>query len=156
MKSKTKGFTLIELLIMITVIGSVVYFGERFLSQSRARAHLRQETGILQNLIKIGQATAITRQKTVVLCPSLDRKTCHNQWVGGYLLHIPSTGEKVSYQQRFHRNIQVHWSGVRGQNKLIFTPNLAQAMNNGTMEITKPGVGTQKLVLNRLGQVRLA
>ena len=48
---KSKGFTLIELLIMITAIGAVVYFGERFLSQSRARAHLRQETGILQNLI---------------------------------------------------------------------------------------------------------
>ncbi|MSP53545.1 MAG: prepilin-type N-terminal cleavage/methylation domain-containing protein [Gammaproteobacteria bacterium] len=160
---KKSGFTLIELLVVVSIVAILtaiaIPFGKQFLQQQ----HSTNAQQTFTSMIQFAQQAAANENTFVSICPTLDHKTCMNDWVqekivfvGLYNKSKPDAEKKVlrifpAVQQgtlkvgaRGAKNTPIAWR---------FAAHDLNQNQNGSFTYCLDGVGW-KIVINRLGRMR--
>jgi type IV fimbrial biogenesis protein FimT len=95
--SSCAGLTLIELLITLAIGAisltlAIPAMGGLIGNNARTSA-----INTLVSHIQLARSEAITRGERIILCPSIDNKTCYNSttWNDGYILAVDKNGNKT-------------------------------------------------------------
>ena len=158
------GFTLIELLVVMSIVAilaaMVIPFGTQFMRQQQVR--MAQQT--FTSMIQFAQQAAAAENTFVTSCPTLDHKTCINDWlqekmvfVGLYDKTKPAIEKKILrvFPATERGTLKV---GARGAKDTPISWRFAahdlNQNQNGSLSYCLDGVGW-KIVINRLGRMRV-
>jgi type IV fimbrial biogenesis protein FimT len=160
---KKSGFTLIELLVGMIIVAILttiaIPFGKQFLQQQRT-TNAQQ---IFTSMIQFAQQTAVSENTFVSICPTLDHKSCSNDWlqekivfVGLYDKNKPVTDKKILrvFPATTQGTLKV---GARGAKDTPISWRFAahdlNQNQNGSFNYCLDGQGW-KIIINRLGRMR--
>lgn len=145
-----KGFSLIEVLMVLLLIALLCSFGLPFSSnwyQTQLGLVMVQD---IKQAIHQATADALRFNEPLKLMPILG-----DNWSSGLVLRLERTGD-IQYQWQWKdTGYQVHWHGFQSNEYLRFAPDLNQSVLNGYFFIENVSHQGIKLVVNRLGRVRL-
>jgi len=159
--SHDAGFTLLELLITLAIIAillSLTTMGlQSFFLKNQHTASVNQ----LLNALSFARHSAITRHMPVSLCPTIDKKTCHNEWNQGYMVFLYRTSinpvnakDILAVYSRTTDTLNI----TNSRALITFQANGQSPASNSTFIFstshTEPAI-TTKIILNNSGRVTL-
>ncbi len=125
--------------------------------------HQKNQVQVIQDDIKsairFGTSEALISGNNLILTPLKNS----NDWSDGILLFVDNTKHRYTPDVKLLRewrwqspNVRVIWQGFQSNNYLLFSSDISQNAMNGYFEISSKTQQPVKLVINRLGRVRLA
>lgn len=152
------GFTLLELLVCLSLVAIVFFFALPFGASLHHKNQLETLIDSVSNGITIAKTQALARGETLVLSPLNDS----TDWSQGMWLfvdnqqHTYRPGAKLLYEWHWQaEGVSMIWHGFQSDNYLLFTPDIARNTVNGYFLIKHGHQPPIKLVVNRLGRVKL-
>jgi len=154
-----KGFTLLELVITLLILMSVFLIFLPLGGSFFNRNSLEHRTNIIIQAIKYAKNKSQIDGKAMVLSELAE----NDGWVHGMQLFIDNTGN-----YRFGRGDQllkkwtwddkitkVEWHGFSSDHYLLFNNAVQNSAVNGYFALKESGKVKSKIILNRLGRVRV-
>ena len=87
---RTLGFTLTEMVVTVTILSIIVTFAIPAFHHLLASWESNQTIRILTMNIQKAKTDAQIHHKNVIICPSQDLESCHNDWNTGFISFIDS------------------------------------------------------------------
>lgn len=95
MKTNYHGFTLLNLLITLTIIGILSTAGipslQTALNHQQAKSHYEQ----LFTLIQFTRIQSVNYRGQVILCPTLNRRDCINDWNQELMVFVDNNDDEI-------------------------------------------------------------
>lgn len=147
------GFTLYELMISLAIIIITVLISTSFYSNFIQRNILEERLNTLTTAIKFSQNMAIIKQQTLLLKPLSEA----NGWGKGMQLVCDGTMDNRPlrvWRWPINKPIDIKWQGLH-KHGLLFNANLNKSMLSGTFLLQQNKITKKKVIINRLGRVRV-
>lgn len=160
------GYTLTELLITIALLALLLQTATPPLTRLLAAWQRDQVTRTLIDHLALARSAAVHGSRKVVVCSSVDGRSCApasiREWTSGWLVfqdldddnQFGANDKLIALSQGAHgiRSVQ----GSANVQRFVFLPTGMLAYGMSTLEIV-PRIGeTQKIIVNRIGRVRLS
>lgn len=115
------GLSLLELLMTIAILGVLVRIGVPSWRHWINTNHIEITQAELIRNLQFARQIAMEKKEKVIICPSVDNKSCSENWTSPYVIGLAEDGLVVS--QKLER-VGVRWRGNLGWNKqLTFLPS---------------------------------
>lgn len=164
MRIMQAGFTLIELSVATAILGILASIAlgpfAGMIEHHRATAAVES----LQSHMALARTTAITYNRSVVLCPSRDGRTCSNDtdWSGGWLLFIdqnrnrqPDPGDEILRKDLRTNDGSLRIASSGGRRQLRYRADGSSAGTNLTLSICgRSGKLLDQIIVNNVGRPR--
>lgn len=160
------GFTIVELVVATAILAILIQLAVPQLSQILANWQRDQVTRSMTDHLMLARSEAIRWSQRVVMCNSEDGRQCapsaNKEWRSGWLVfrdvdgngQFDNTDKLVAIYQAT-ANVQ----SIRGNallQRFVFMPTGMMASGMATIEIV-PRMGiSQKIIVNRIGRIRLS
>lgn len=162
-----QGFTLVELLICLAILSILLSLTNPGFSQWLQRYQADKVINELVRAISLARATAITSNKMVTLCRSMDGQNCGGRWEEGSIIFTDQNADsKINgNDQLIYRLEALKYPGTikfrAFQNKqyLQMTPLGFSNYQNGNFTYCPANNDArlaQQLIISRTGRTRLA
>ena len=155
---RCSGFTWIELLTSLAVLAIVLVFGLAAGTGFYQKNRLDLVSDDIKSALRHARLGAFKQDQPLTINPLPGPRG----WSEGLVLfpdnpgHHYSATDSLIYQWRWnYPGITVAWHGFRTRNYLIFSTELRQSTANGYFLIATQDGYQKKLVVNRLGHVRI-
>ena len=151
-----RGFSLVELMTVLSIIGILTVMSITGLKFFWQRSQAEVLSSQLMSAIQFARSEAIVRHTQIILCGSIDQKTCSDHWQTGYV--IKTTDQVIYHFQNVSQNGTLHWrSFPRNKQQLKFSPNGFANSQNGTfwfcaLNAEKPDWA---IVISKSGRARM-
>jgi len=151
-----KGFSLLELLAAMLIIVILTAISvpslKHWWGYRQAEASMQQ----LESAITYAKFQALSRQQTLILCPTNDHVHCSDQWCVDYMVGVFKEGDVARRLKVFKglKSTCLIWQGFPKRSSLVFTPYGYSNQQNGRFVLELKGRRIE-LVLNRAGRMRL-
>ncbi|HEU0277420.1 MAG TPA: GspH/FimT family pseudopilin [Rhodanobacteraceae bacterium] len=159
------GMTLVELVTVIAIAAIVLMLGAPAFGKLKAQVQTRTAEGQVTRALQHARHAAIMRGTRVLMCPSVDGKSCTSgfAWHSGWIIALdadhdgkPDTGTPVlAMTGAVASNLRLITSV--GREKIVFHPDGSAPGSNTTFTICQ---GTQALgatvIVSNVGRVRSA
>mgnify|MGYP006075327753 CR=1 FL=1 len=152
-----KGVTLSELLITMALLSGLMFFLVPLGSKFIHRNELDERVNALRNGIKFSQNQALLKGKTLLLSPLSEKKG----WSSGMQLLVKDTlstsSKDIIRQWQWHngKGLELTWRGFNIKNALVFSSNLNASTLSGSFLISQNKQLKRKIIINRLGRMRI-
>jgi type IV fimbrial biogenesis protein FimT len=137
-----KGFTLIELLIILSIMGILLGYSIPSFTQLKLNNLLNIERNRLTASLQYARTYAVTKQISIIVCPSLTGHACDNQsnWNGGWIVFVDKNRNRlfdvddllIQSEDPMHNEIiatsSIHRSKIR-YNMVGFSPGTNLSIN---------------------------
>ena len=157
-KSSSAGFTLIELLISLSVIAIVFCCSYSFAPSLYKKNQLQVVTDDVKGALRFAKLQALLTGDEL----ALTRLPGSSDWSEGMLLFIDNVKHcyehDVKLLHEWHwksAGFHMTWRGFQSDDYLLFTPDISSSTLNGSFIITKDMQQEAKLIVNRLGRVKV-
>lgn len=135
-----RAFSLLDTLVALSVVGTVATIAVPTFQQLIASQRMVGAVNSLVTMLSMARSEAIKRRERVVLCPSIDGRTCGDDivdataWEDGYLLYIDQNADKkLDFDEtivKFNGMTEgLHIRSSVGRNHVTYQPN---GMSPGT------------------------
>lgn len=153
------GFTLVELITTLLIILGLFFvlmpLGSTFLNKNNIDTQVKT----IVNAIKYAKHSALLEERRLVL----SELSPEDGWKKGMQLfvdnsenhHYSSEDERLREWHWRSGNIQVEWHGFMSDRYLIFSDDLQTSALSGYFSISENNKVKRKIVINRLGRVRV-
>jgi len=160
------GFTLLELLVVLVIVSIIYSTGIPAAWNWVLDAHQRTAANVLMTHLQMARNSAISRHRNVVLCPSVDGKTCtdSNNWQPGWIIftdpndnkHFDGSDTLLTVQQALGKPIQIHFGGRNGGRYVRYTA-LGRGWPNATFTFCdqRGSAAARAIVLSLSGRPRM-
>ncbi|MDQ7747371.1 GspH/FimT family pseudopilin [Hydrogenophaga pseudoflava] len=160
------GYTLIELVVATALLAFLIQLAVPPMSRMLSDWQRDHATRAITDHLALARSEAIRWSQRVVMCSSLDGLRCspgtNREWKSGWLVFQDLDGngqfnssDKLVVVSHGASGIQ----SIRGNaliQRFVFMPTGMMASGMGTLEIV-PRTGTiQRIIVNRIGRVRLS
>ncbi|WP_043531605.1 GspH/FimT family pseudopilin [Litchfieldella xinjiangensis] len=156
-----RGFTLIELLVVIAVAVIIATVAVPNFQAFAARNQVNAEVLRIRTALAMAKNTAVTRRKTITVCPSIDRTECLTDW-SAPLMVVEGPMDK-GVRKSDEPVLKVLEAGnassvsFRNDYRYIRFPQTGWPRGyNGTFVVCSDGGAGAHVVLSNLGRVRNA
>ncbi len=161
-----QGVTLLEMLTTISILFIIVTTAIPAFSDFLSRHRATQSVNQLMGIIQFARISAVSRGKTVTLCPSTNGVDCDTNWSGGLLVFedINSDGKRDMDEPRLRatyladKSSILSWVSFGSNNHLRFTGQGFTYNQNGSFTLC-PASGdvhyAKHVIINRSGRLRL-
>ena len=160
-----KGITLIEMLVVLMIVAMVLVMATPMYDHHRARIDAETSMAQLQTAIQMARLSALSYGVPVTLCPSQDKEHCQGDWSQGLMVFTdPEQAHQMTKESHVLRVFQLNLPRAQlslrafpESHYVTFLPRGYNHRQNGTFYYTDRQVGIyQRLIINRMGRVRLA
>ena len=152
------GFTLIELVISLSIVATVLIFTIPFASSLHQKNQLQTRQDEIKAAIRFAKTQAQTIGKNLILTPLPNS----NNWSKGMQLFIDNPKHRytpdatILHEWQWNSsNVQMSWHGFQSNHYLLLAADSSRNATNGYFLIQANSQRPVKLVVNRLGRVRL-
>ena len=161
---QNSGFTLLELLFTCTILSLMMLFASGSLDIINTK-RLNNLTTELYQMIQLARTLALQNKKFVIICPTVDMKTCTENWQSSALAFIDRNGNKlmdkdespitiVSTAQDF---ATFRWVAFGNKTNLSFSNEGYTDNQNGRFYICRKDASMQRQILvHKSGRPRIA
>jgi type IV fimbrial biogenesis protein FimT len=161
-----QGFTIVELVISTALLALLIQLAVPQFGQLLANWQRDQVTRSLTDHLMLARSEAIRWSQRVVMCNSEDGLQCalsaNKEWKSGWLVFrdvdangrfdaadtLVAVSQATSNVQSIRGNAQIQ--------RLVFMPTGMMASGMGTIEIIPRAGISQRIVVNRIGRIRLS
>lgn len=160
------GYTLIELVVATALLALLIQLAVPPMSRLLSDWQRDHATRAITDHLALARSEAIRWSQRVVMCSSLDGLRCspgnNREWKSGWLVFqdIDSNGQFDPSDKLIA--VSQGASGIRSirgnalVQRFVFMPTGMMASGMGTLEIV-PQIGTsQRIIVNRIGRIRLS
>ena len=152
------GFTLIELLVSMAVVAIVICYSFSFAPLLHKKNQLQVVTDEVKSAIQFAKTQALLTGDIL----ALTRLPEASDWSEGMLLFVDNTkhqyAQDVKLLHEWHWNsseIHVKWQGFQSKDYLLFAPDISSSTVNGYFIIKNSLQHQVRLIVNRLGRVKV-
>jgi type IV fimbrial biogenesis protein FimT len=163
---RANGFTIVELVISTALLAILIQLAVPQFSQILANWQRDQVTRAMTDHLMLARSEAIRWSQRVVMCSSEDGRQCappaSKEWKSGWLVFrdVDANGQfneadKLIAVSQAAGNVQ----SIRGNaliQRFVFMPTGMMASGMGTIEIVPRTGISQKIIVNRIGRIRLS
>jgi type IV fimbrial biogenesis protein FimT len=163
---RAQGFTIVELVISTALLAILIQLAIPQFSQVLANWQRDQVTRSMTDHLVLARSEAIRWSQRVVMCSSEDGQQCappaSKDWKSGWLVFRDVDGngrfdeaDKLVAVSQATANVQ----SIRGNaliQRFVFMPTGMMASGMGTIEIIPRSGMSQKIIVNRIGRIRLS
>ncbi|WP_298187080.1 GspH/FimT family pseudopilin [uncultured Pseudomonas sp.] len=151
-KSYQSGLTLVELTLTLAVLSIAASIALPELNQLVVSNRNQAAMHELHALLQQARSQAVTRKRTLELCPSLDGLKCSSNWMHPRLLRVRSSGQPLSHTSAHAGSGELRWAGFSGSIRFYNTG--ISPISNGRFFICEEKVISQQLIINKQGRIR--
>lgn len=144
-----KGFTFIELLCVLTIIASLTLASLSSLSRMKEKNDLDYVEKRLIFALKLARTKAILMNRPIKVIPF------KNNWSQGLTIFTAKKENPILILDWSNRKIVLSWQGFISSRYLIFSRDLLNEASSGHFLLKTPRGLRRKIVLNRLGHLRI-
>lgn len=154
-----QGFTLIELLICLVLMATIFMFSAPLTSRLYQQNQIQVIQDNIQSAIRFAKTQALVTGKNMLLTPlpnSMD-------WSSGILMfadnekHVYTPTSQIVHEWHWqYPAVEVSWYGFQSNQYLLFSIEASRNAANGYFLIKSQVPQRVKLVVNRMGRVRVA
>nr|WP_298250689.1 GspH/FimT family pseudopilin [uncultured Halomonas sp.] len=156
------GFTLIELVVAIAVLAILVTWAVPGFQQFSARNEVVAEVMRLKSALSMARSAAITRRRTITLCPSVDMHQCQirnnadgQAWLATLAI-FEDTGESEYTLLHTLGESRLPTLTYRNDNRPVRYDALGRSGGyNGTFRLCGRLTSGAKVIVNNTGRVRV-
>lgn len=159
--TRQRGLTLLELAVTLTIVS--ILAGLALPSFGRLSRHLKVGTAIdtVRTMANLARSEAVKRGTRVIVCPSLDQKTCTGQTASALLIYAdrnrdgdPDLGSQPIAREALSESISVTYN----RPYLAFSPRGHAYGTNGTFSICPENdlASGAMLIISNTGRPRSA
>ena len=155
---KDNGFTLIEVLLSLSIVATLLFFTLPFESFFYKKNQAQVIQSDIQSAVRYAKTHALAIGENVILTP-LQGST---DWSLGMLMLVDNAKHGyTSNAQLIHEwhwkksGVAVSWRGFQSKHYLLFAADPRQNSVNGSFLIKTGPNYTVKLLLNKLGRIRI-
>jgi len=163
---KENGFTLIELLLTLTIVTILVSVG---IPSFQHIYHLQKTQTTTNRLIKninFSRSYAISKGRSITICPTADNLLCSKNWNQKLLIFVDynANGKRENKQEKILRvvdaapkNSQITWKAFQNKAFMQFT-HFGTTQQNGSLVYCPSNKDTRyarQVVINKGGRPRL-
>ena len=161
------GFTLVELLTTIAITGVVMSLVIPALGNMREKNAMVSATNLFLAQLHLARSTAITREKSITLCPTPDNLQCSSDfqaWGSGYLIFEDSNKNQrrdaqepiISVQENTAMDITIVSSSAH-RNSITFLAQGRAWFSNTTVRIChqQQTALNRSIIISNNGRVRV-
>lgn len=153
----SSGFSLTECLIVLALTTLVLMFSVPLYQHHYWYQRLNQTMQSLQNAVLYARNKAILDKEAILITSANEQ-----DWSSGIRVfkdnptHHYQSGDPIYFQTDWQQlRIHICWQGFQRQDFLRFTANPQHAALNGHFLVRTPDGQQQRLILNRLGRMKL-
>ncbi len=157
---KQQGFTLIELITVCAITSIVAFAGSNSYSFLKARLQMDVDKSRLLSMVRMTRQQSIIYSSTMVLCPSMDTKTCIRNWKLPIILFNDinknkkrDDNEPITHQFSPFDNKDVSINYPKSQ--IRFNSQGMANYYNGTLSYCSNEF-VEAIVISRIGRIRFA
>jgi type IV fimbrial biogenesis protein FimT len=161
-----KAFSLLECLCVLTILAIISLIAWPSLQWYQKQHQANNAILSLQQALMTCQSLAILRHQSLSLCPSLDQRSCQNQWRGTLLIFLDTnnngqpanTDDIIAYLPFQPLGGTVSWRNFRKRNHLQFNDLGILQQDNGTFTYcanTHEKQYTRLLGINNHGRIHV-
>lgn len=162
----SRGFSIVELVIATALLAVLIQLAVPQFSRLLANWQRDQVTRAITDHLMLARSESIRWSQRVVMCNSEDGLQCapssSKEWRSGWLVF-----RDVDGNGRFDSNdklvaisqVTANVLSIRGNalvQRFVFTPTGMMASGMGTLEIVPRSGVSQKIIVNRIGRIRLS
>ena len=154
-----QGFTLIELLLSLAILIIVMCFSIPFASSLHQKTLLQARQDEIKAAIRYARTQSQLLGKNLILTPILNS----NDWSKGMRLfvdnpkHLYTPDTTVIHEWHWNKSsLQITWHGFQSNHYLLFASDNNRNATNGYFSIQMQSGTIVKMVVNRLGRIRIA
>ena len=162
---RTLGFTLTEMVVTVTILSIIVTFAIPAFHHLLASWESNQTIRILTMNIQKAKTDAQIHHKNVIICPSQDLESCHNDWNTGFISFIDSNKnrQRDNHAALFFASALNHKYGSLSYRDFSSSPryivfqqeNGLPFASNGSFIYCSNSLGYHsKLIIGRMGHPR--
>ena len=164
--SSPAGFTLVEALIVLAILAVLMSLAAPSWGGLIGRSHGRAAQNLLATALSQARATAVSRARHVVMCPSLDGAQCHpgTAWQHGWIMFadldrdgLPGPHDTLLAVGQAMPSGTAIISTV-GRTRVNYRPDGSATGTNQTLTICdrRDGSTATALIISQAGRVRSA
>ncbi|MGH1485087.1 MAG: GspH/FimT family pseudopilin [Cellvibrionaceae bacterium] len=165
MKRITLGFTLLNLLITLSIVGILLSTGIPGLSTLLANSQANNAYQRLFTLIQFTRIQAVNYQSQVIICPTVNKKTCISNWNQPLMVFVDINDDKTKNANelllqsfsKMQKDEYINWKASGELHYLRFKPDGSTGNQNGRLTYClKKGEDTyaRQIVMYRTGRAR--
>jgi len=163
---RIRGFSLFECLVAMAILAFLFFIavpsGGRLLAKQRRKNVINQQV----SLIYFARLAALSRQQTVVLCPSHDNHNCQNNWRFPLMVFVDKNNNKqrddnellLRQSAALNYPVQWMWRGFQSNRYISFSPLGVGVSLSGRFiycDKSRQPFLAGELIINRAGRIRL-
>lgn len=163
MKHATSGFTLIELMTTLAVLAVVLAIGMPAMASIRKRAQASAALNQLTTSLATARIMAVSKNRSVTLCPSSDGSTCRTDlnWGAGWIIYLdpareaqPASSDLVMQRMDAPKGVSIR--STVGRHRVRYLPDGMSSGTNVSLSLCsttdKQLIG--RVVINNAGRAR--
>lgn len=160
-----RGFTLVEMAVTLSILAILLGIGIPAFSKSLAAWQRDRATKALIAHMQLARTEAIKRTRRVVICNSSDASTCsapaNKDWKNGWIVFEDDNANGLRDAAEPLMAASGAFPGIQSMQannaikRLVYQPNGLMTSGMSTMSVTPRAGPAQKIVINRIGRVRL-
>ncbi|WP_151869158.1 GspH/FimT family pseudopilin [Acinetobacter soli] len=164
MNNNFLGFSLIEFIVTLTVLSILIGVGLPTYQHVMATQEANHIPRTLTIHIQKAKSDAVLYRHNVVLCPSIDKQTCSDDWSKGFIVFLDQNRNRqrdinedlLSSTDWNTRYGMLSWKGTLQSNHLMFRAASGLPIgSNGSFYYCSQKVSHKRLVISRMGHFRV-
>lgn len=161
-----RGYTLMELVVATALLAILIQLAVPPMSRLLSDWQRDHATRAITDHLALARSEAIRWSQRVVMCSSVDGVRCspstNKEWKSGWLVFqdLDDNGQFNSFDKLIA--VSQGASGIRSirgnalLQRFVFMPTGMMASGMGTLEIVPKLGASQRIIVNRIGRVRLS